>query len=81
MAEHIALIRGHCQLPVAVGFGIKDAASAKAVATVADGVVVGSALVASMAAAVEAGGGHEAAMDAAVALVAEIRAGIDSIAS
>ena len=81
VAEHIALIRGHCQLPVAVGFGIKDAASAKAVATVADGVVVGSALVASMAAAVEAGGGHEAAMDAAVALVAEIRAGMDSIAS
>jgi tryptophan synthase alpha chain len=39
-------IRKHTQLPVAVGFGIRDAASAKAVGALADGVVVGSALVA-----------------------------------
>jgi tryptophan synthase alpha chain len=32
-------------VPVAVGFGIKDAESAKALAQFADGVVVGSALV------------------------------------
>jgi tryptophan synthase alpha chain len=32
-------------LPVAVGFGVKDAASAAAIATTAEGVVVGSALV------------------------------------
>lgn len=38
-------IRAHTQLPVAVGFGIRDAASAKAVGALADGVVVGSALV------------------------------------
>lgn len=38
-------IRSHTQLPVAVGFGIRDAASAKAIGALADGVVVGSALV------------------------------------
>jgi tryptophan synthase alpha chain len=41
----VAEIRKHTQLSVAVGFGIRDAASAAAVAKVADGVVVGSALV------------------------------------
>ncbi len=40
-----AIIRRHTQLPVAVGFGIRDAASARAVGAVSDGVVVGSALV------------------------------------
>ncbi|MEZ5896312.1 MAG: tryptophan synthase subunit alpha [Parvularculaceae bacterium] len=38
-------IRQHSQLPVAVGFGIKSASQAAGVAKVADGVVVGSALV------------------------------------
>lgn len=32
-------------MPVCVGFGIRDAASAKAIGTHADGVIVGSALV------------------------------------
>ena len=40
-----AEIRGITGLPLAVGFGIRDAASAAAVAAVADGVIVGSALV------------------------------------
>lgn len=39
-------IRAHTSLPVAVGFGIRDANSARAVGQFADGVVVGSALVA-----------------------------------
>jgi tryptophan synthase alpha chain len=64
-----------------VGFGIKDAASAAAVASVADGVVVGSALVDTMARAIDAGGDHEAAMAGAVALLTEIRRGIDNSAS
>jgi tryptophan synthase alpha chain len=64
-----------------VGFGIKDAASAAAVASVADGVVVGSALVDTMARAIDAGGDHDAAMAGAVALLTEIRRGIDNAAS
>ena len=38
-------IRKHIDLPVGVGFGIKDATSAKAVSELADAVIVGSSLV------------------------------------
>lgn len=81
VACKIETIRGYCDLPVAVGFGIKDAESARSVAAVADGVVVGSALVDSMAQAIETGGSHQIATEAAAALLGEIRAGIDSAAS
>jgi len=42
VAERIAAIRKHVSLPIGVGFGIRDAATAKAVAKVADAVVIGS---------------------------------------
>jgi tryptophan synthase alpha chain len=41
----VARIKRHTSLPVAVGFGVRDAASARAIGSAADGVVVGSALV------------------------------------
>jgi tryptophan synthase alpha chain len=41
----VGRIKKHTQLPVAVGFGVRDAARAKAIAQGADGVVVGSALI------------------------------------
>ena len=43
--EAVALIRRHTKLPVAVGFGISTRAQVAEVAAMADGVVVGSALV------------------------------------
>jgi len=45
VAARVATIRERTALPVGVGFGIRDAASAAAVAAVADAVIVGSALV------------------------------------
>jgi len=45
IAEHIAAIRGVTTLPVCVGFGVKTPDDVKAMATLADGVVVGSAIV------------------------------------
>ena len=48
VARRIAELREICGLPLQVGFGIRDAAAARAVAQVADGVVVGSALVDAM---------------------------------
>ncbi|HEX5277203.1 MAG TPA: tryptophan synthase subunit alpha, partial [Fluviicoccus sp.] len=45
VAGRIAAIRQASDLPIGVGFGIKDAETAAAVARHADGVVVGSALV------------------------------------
>jgi tryptophan synthase alpha chain len=77
----VAAIRENTELPVAVGFGIKDAASAQAVAAFADGVVVGSALVSCVAQAIAAGGDQASALEAAGNLLQEIRQGIDSIAS
>jgi len=41
----IARIKRHTQLPVAVGFGVRTAQQARAIAESADGVVVGSALI------------------------------------
>ena len=43
--QKVADIRKHTSLPICVGFGIKDADTAAAVSSVADGVVVGSAFV------------------------------------
>lgn len=45
VAERIKALRGVTDLPIGVGFGIKDPESAAAVARHADGVVVGSVLV------------------------------------
>lgn len=43
--EKLELIRANTDLPIGVGFGVKDAETAKTVANIADGVVVGSALI------------------------------------
>jgi tryptophan synthase alpha chain len=64
-----------------VGFGIKDADSARRVGAAADGVVVGSALVDTIARAAAQGASQEELLKAATELVASIRAGLDSIAS
>jgi tryptophan synthase alpha chain len=45
IAARVADIRAQAKAPVAVGFGVKDAQSAKAIAGFADAVVIGSALV------------------------------------
>ena len=43
--ENLSAIREHTQLPVCVGFGVKTPADVKEMAAMADGVVVGSAIV------------------------------------
>ncbi|OGS95895.1 MAG: tryptophan synthase subunit alpha [Gallionellales bacterium RIFCSPLOWO2_02_60_31] len=45
IAQKIPQLRKHIQLPIGVGFGIRDAATALAVAKLCDGVVVGSRIV------------------------------------
>jgi tryptophan synthase alpha chain len=45
VANKVADLREHIDLPIGVGFGIRDAASAAAVSKVADAVIVGSAIV------------------------------------
>ncbi len=53
IADRVAGIRRQAQVPVAVGFGIRDADSARAVAAFADAVVIGSALVQTLAGAAD----------------------------
>ena len=45
VARRLAEIRRHVELPVGVGFGIRDAASAQAIAAHADAVVIGSRII------------------------------------
>lgn len=48
VARHTAIIRRQVKLPIGVGFGIRDAATAKAVASVSDAVVIGSRIIQEM---------------------------------
>ena len=45
VAQKIPQLRTHIKLPIGVGFGIRDAADRRAVAAIADAVVIGSRLV------------------------------------
>ena len=73
----VARIKRHCNLPVAVGFGVKTAAQASAIAQHADGVVVGSALVDALRATLDSNNKATASTVKAVTdLVAELAAGV-----
>ncbi len=54
VAERLARIRRHVKLPVGVGFGIRDADSARRLSACADAVVIGSKLIETMEAEVAA---------------------------
>ena len=72
----VAEIRKMTDLPLCVGFGIKDGASAKAVTQYGDGAVVGSVFVDKMGSLADAG--DEAIVAAVGELAANIRQGLDS---
>jgi tryptophan synthase alpha chain len=77
VAEAVKRIKRHTSLPVAVGFGVKDAAGAAAIARGADAVVVGSALVEKVRLSLDAAGKATPATATAVtSLVAELAAGV-----
>ncbi|MDA8231853.1 MAG: tryptophan synthase subunit alpha [Magnetospirillum sp.] len=72
--EAVARIRRHTSLPVCVGFGIKTPEQAAEVARVADGVVVGSAIVQAVADNAGTAASVSAPLDLVRALAAGIRA-------
>jgi len=79
VAEAVARIKRHTTLPVAVGFGVKNAASAAVIARGSDAVVVGSALVEQVRTSLDAAGHPTAGtVPAVIGLVAEIAAGVHS---
>ncbi len=80
VARKVAAIRNHVAVPVGVGFGIRDARSACAVAEVADAVVIGSRLVQEITAAAAESGVEppDSVARAAGAWLAQIRAALDA---
>jgi tryptophan synthase alpha chain len=73
----VARIKRHTRLPIAVGFGVRDAASAAAMARGAEAVVVGSALVEKVRASLDGENRATAATVGAVAaLVSELAGGV-----
>ncbi len=74
VAARLADIRKHTDLPVGVGFGIKNAETARQVGAIADAVVVGSALVQRIA---DLADNPPAAVQAVAALLVEMRAALD----
>lgn len=74
VAEKLQMIRQHTEMPVGVGFGIRDDISARAVSEVADGVIVGSVLVNKIA---ELAGDQDKIPDAVAAITASMRQAMD----
>ena len=78
VARHVADIRRHVQIPVGVGFGIRDADSAARVARHADAVVIGSKLIQIIEEASRQEG-PQAAIGAASQWLAQVRQAIEPI--
>jgi tryptophan synthase alpha chain len=74
VAERLPLIREKTGLPVGVGFGIRDAATAARIAGIADAVVVGSRIIEE----IEKSTAENACANVK-ALVADIRRGVDEV--
>lgn len=73
----VARIKGQTDLPVAVGFGIKTPQDAAGIGAVADGVVVGSALVSSIAQGLDGDGkATDMTIQAIAELTADLAAGV-----
>jgi tryptophan synthase alpha chain len=70
--QKLPQLRKHIQLPIGVGFGIRDGATAKAVAALCDGVVVGSRIVEEIERSTE-----QNVVENVLKLVTELRAAID----
>ena len=74
VAERLPLIREKTGLPVGVGFGIRDAATAARIAKIADAVVVGSRIIEEIEKST-----NETACANVKALVSDIRRGVDEV--
>lgn len=73
VAARLPVIKRHANLPVGVGFGIRDAQTARAIAGVADAVVIGSRLVQLLEEAP-----REQAVQSLRSFIAEIRTALDA---
>jgi len=79
VAENIGNLRGMTDLPIMVGFGIKDGESAVAMAEFADGVIIGSALVSEIAKLSEQEGNSEFPISQTTAMISVVRDALDQM--
>lgn len=77
IAAHVGTVREHTDVPVGIGFGIRDEATARAMAAVGDAVIVGTVLVEKFA---EHADQPERIPGAVADVVRELRRGVDAAA-
>jgi tryptophan synthase alpha chain len=76
VSEAVARLKRRTELPVAVGFGVKNAESARAIAETADGVVVGSSVVEAIRLSLEGGVATPSTVPAVATLVSKLAEGV-----
>jgi tryptophan synthase alpha chain len=79
VGQAVARFKRYTSLPVAVGFGVKDASSARSIASVADGVVVGSALVEAVRRSLRDGKASPSTVPAVTALVEDLARSVHGV--
>ena len=81
VAEAVARLKRRTDLPVAVGFGVKNAESAIAIAETADGVVVGSSVVEAIRLSLDGGAATPSTVAAVTELVTKLAQGVRGAAN
>jgi tryptophan synthase alpha chain len=76
VAEGVARLKRRTRLPVAVGFGVRNAESARAIAETADGVVVGTSIVEAIRLSLDGGAATSSTVVAATELVRKLAQGV-----
>jgi tryptophan synthase alpha chain len=76
VVSRVSMIKSRTELPVGVGFGIRDAETARAVAQVADAVIIGTRMIQLL----EEGDAH-GAPDRVAAFIASVRSAMDATVS
>ena len=80
VAEAVTRLKRRTDLPVAVGFGVRNAESARAIAETADGVVVGSSIVEAIRLSLDSGAATSSTVVAATELVRKLAQGVRAAA-
>ncbi len=81
LADDVAEVRRHTDVPVCVGFGVSTVSQVRAISRIADGVIVGSAIIRRIDDAMNAGAGSDAIVAAVTKFLAELSTGLAPSAS
>jgi tryptophan synthase alpha chain len=79
VGQAVARLKRHTRLPVVVGFGVKNAEGAAAIAEAADGVAVGSSLVDAIRLSLNCGAATPSTVDAVTELVETLARGLRAV--